>query len=1259
MKTRYIFALAAMVLLASCTKEIQEAEPVFEPIQKTVLTVGINSKTYLGESESGSRKVYWSNGDQIAVNGTASEALANLPEDAESAQFTFNGVLNTPYNIIYPASIYADANHVTLPAIQTYKADGFADGMNPMAGYSADGGSISLSHLCAIVKIKVLQETTAQATARGEGEVPDTDNLVSVRFKGRNNEQVSGSFTIDYQYATLTGASSGADDKVVKVVKSQATSTSTAAEYYIVVPAGTYSSGFDIIVQDKNGHIMTKSKTASWTAVAGKLYNMPEFAFVPTATELGIEISNAAELVTFAQNYNNGVYAGKDDLVATLTADIDFSEGTANADFAATCGIGTKSGEQGTTADNYFLGVFNGNGKTISNYTANVPLFKYTRSATFIENVTLDNSCSFTINSPSSETNHAVLVAYNKGTVSNCASDASVIINNIQDVTTASQNYGGLVGYNKGTVDGCSMGGNIICSQTEQTITANDAKIGGIVGYQGEDEVGTINDCLFSGNITISDATTYGGITAKGKYLYIGGILGRGEKAVIISCTAGIDGTPRMIDARGTFVDAVGGIVGWIASAANSEIKGCHNYMSLSVSNNGARGDTTPCRIGGIASRSAAAINNCTNNGAISSVANATTVDLGGIVGDGANVSNCTNNSGGTITRSNAEATTGQTNRYMYIGGIMGIPNVAGDIIDCTNHAAVTSNILGTASGTTIDMGGILGGGGDKQMDISGCTNDAEIKLDNDNASAAATARNAIGGIMGNATIANTTISECSNTGKVWCNYNAEGSYGPTCVGGIIGHAAADFSITNCSNLVSSGSMILCQNAGEATATTIDLGGVVGWAEGKATISGKKEGATATNTQEIKMDNDNASAVAIARTSLGGIIGYSSEAESNVTSCSNSGKIWINNNTAGSYGLMSIGGTIGHTSAASTVEDCSNSGEILCQNPGAAISAYVDLGGIVGCAEAAITISGTTADATLNSGAVTVSQASSAIVYARNTEGGILGYGKGNDTKITNCKNTAKIFCNLTGVTANNRPSYTGGIVGLLASLAYTSNAASGLSALSGIEIGNCNNTGEVNSSNYNNRAGNKTAPFAGGIAGLISAKNDSKASIHDCTVGSKTLYAYRGMSGGIIAYANLCTIKDCSSAADMSGSNANVAGVGGIVGRLFDGSLDNCSFSGKIAKAKNIGGLAYTLSEQTSGSTITNCKVNGATLTTGTASDKTAAAVLVSITDNKTNTISDCGVKGTLDGAAITLSSNMITTDGGNTTVSNTYLIP
>ena len=82
------------------------------------------------------------------------------------------------------------------------------------------------------------------------------------------------------------------------------------------------------------------------------------------------------------------------------------------------------------------------------------------------------------------------------------------------------------------------------------------------------------------------------------------------------------------------------------------------------------------------------------------------------------------------------------------------------------------------------------------------------------------------------------------------------------------------------------------------------------------------------------------------------------------------------------------------------------------------------------------------------------------------------------------------------------------------------------------------------------------------------------------------------------------------------------------------------------------------TANEQTTGSSISGCKVNGAVLTTGTATDKTAAAVLISVADDKTNTISDCGVKGTLDSATITLESNMITTNGG-ATVTGTYLIP
>lgn len=1126
-KNCFVFLFAAMVLLAGCAKE-ETAAPVGDA-QSLTVTLS-QTKTHLGDREGSgpyTYKIYWSNGDKISVNGTESAELTGLAGTERTATFDFASSLGSaPYSILYPSSVYDDATHVTLPAVQTYKSDGFADGMFPMAGYTADGSNITINHLCSVIKLSVKRASGASA---------DTDNLVSVTFKGKNNEQVSGSFTIDYGAATLTGASSDAADKSVKVVKTLATATDAAAVYYIVVPAQTYSNGFDIIIQDAGGDIMTQSKASSISLVAGKLYSTPEIVFVPTGeADPTLTIDTAVDLIAFATDYNNKVYEGQDDLVVALSGDIAF-DAMSSAAFNATGGIGQKDGVGGATEDNYFLGIFDGGGHTISGLTATVPLFAFTDSGSQIKDLTLSSTCSLTVDSPAVDSNHGALVGRNKGLVKNCTSNANVTINNIQDVSTAEQHYGGLVGRNYGgTIDGCSVTGNITCSQTGQTLTDNAAFIAGIVGTQAD--TGTTNDCTFTGNITISDNTTYGGITAAGKYFYVAGIVGYADDGVISNCTAGDALTPTSIDVRGTFVPAVGGILGWSKTAADSEISVCDNYMSLSVASNGARANTTPLRIGGIAARAAAPVNGCTNSGAISSVSNSTTVYLGGIVADGANVDDCTNNAGGTLTRTNAEADAGQTNRYMYIGGIMGGANAAGDITDCTNHADIISNPIGTATATTLDLGGIVGGGNGKQMDISGCTNDGEIKLNNDNESAVATARSAIGGILGYVSTASTTVSGCANEGKVWSN----------------------------------------------------------------------------------------------------------------------------NNKAGSYGTISIGGTIGRVGASCSVTDCTNSGEILCQNPGAAISAYVDLGGIVGLSEATVTISGTTADATLNSGPVTVSQASSAIIYARNTQGGILGYSKGNNTKITNCKNTAKIYCDLSGTGANNRPSYTGGIVGLLASVSYSSDAASGLSGLSGIEIGNCNNIGEVNSANYNNKGGNKTAPFAGGIAGLASGKSDSKVYVHDCTVGTQTVYVYRGFGGGVIAYANYSTIEDNVSSANMSSVNVNVTGVGGIVGRLFDSSMSNCTFSGSIARAKNIGGLVYSISEQNTdaGSSITDCKVNGATLTTGTGTGFTAAAVLVSVTDAKANTITNCGVKGTIDSAAITLSSNMITTDGG-TTVTGTYLIP
>ena len=991
MKTRYyLLSLAAVALLASCAKEMPA--PVDNPGEaqfKTYLTVGIapETKTHMEDNAGTSHKVFWSNGDKIAVNGTASETLAGLADDVQSTTFSFSGVLSTPYNVVYPSSIFSDATHVTLPEVQTFADGGFADGMFPMAGYSADGSSITISHLCAVLKISIKRATSGTI---------DEDNIVAVRFRGCNNEKVNGSFEIDYTAPALTAATGTGSETEVRVVKSQATS-STAIDYYLVVPAREYEHGFEIIVQDASGHIMTKSAGTSGgkTLVAGKLYTLPEFEFVPTDTELGVVIATASDLVNFAIAFNNKEYG--EDVVATVTNDLVFDANT-SADFNATNGIGQKKNVNGATEDNYFAGVFNGNGKTISGLQATVPVFAFTQTGSLIENLTLDNSCSLTIESTDENEVHGVLVGRSKGLVKNCTSNANVVIENAAKIATGSHHFGGLVGRNYGgTIKNCLVTGNITCSQTvtvavdNQDNSTNAFYIGGIAGSNADS--GSVTGSDFTGNITISDGNTYGGISATytynngtkdvsgGLYFYIGGIVGYADNGTIKSCTSGIDGTARSIDARGTFVPAVGGILGWSKTSTSSEISNCNNYMTLAVASNGARTDTTPLRIGGIAARAAADIKNCNNSGPISSVSNSTTVYLGGIVADGINVSDCDNNSTGTITRTNAEASTGQTNRYIYMGGIMGANNTAGDVKNCNNKASITSNTTGTSTSTAIDMGGIVGSA-TKQIDIASCENTGQVT--NTNSNNAVIARMALGGILGYGPIAATTIDDSHNKAQIYCNAQTKGDNRVSYSGGIAGLMGTiatgvdGLKISNCTNTARVWNRNYNTIANDVAKTPFG-GGIVGAIIGTSTsqayihdcstsdndvvelrgysggIAGYAEAAVIeddTVAQALTGSNANAQG-------LGGIVGWA--VSSSISGCTTSGSI---------NAVKNIGGLVAKLDTGSSIDGCKVDGATLTNGTnGAATAAAV----LVSVAASGVNISDCGVKGTLNGAAITIS----------------------------------------------------------------------------------------------------------------------------------------------------------------------------------------------------------------------------------------------------------------------------------------------
>lgn len=928
MKTRIFFVLAVIGLLASCAKEqaIQNENVLPDgqgtPAGVTTLTVGLtepealapqNTKTHMDiVVMEGKHKVYWSNGDQIAVNGVSSEPLSEIPEYSQTADFNFDAVLSTPYSIVYPASIYADATHVALPAIQDYRAGGFAEGMYPMAGCSADGQGITLGYPCAMVKISVLR---AAADA-------DEDNLIAVRFKGRNDEQVCGSFAIDYETATLTATSSAAADKEVRVIKTMETSTASACVYYVVVPAGTYSNGFDIIVQDVNGHIMTQSKTESTTLVAGHLYAMPQFEFVPTATELGVEIASAQDLIQFATDYNNKVYDYLGDaLVVSLTTDITF-DAESSAAYEATTGIGNVIS---TDVTNYFHGVFNGRNHTISGYTGSVPLFAYSGSSGIIENIILAADCDKVITADNANDLFGAFVGYHKGLLQNCVSHADLTFSNIAN---KGHFYGGLVGRNHGgRIVNCTMNGDVVCPAALTLSTAaNQAGIGGIAGRSNGNSL--IDECQFNGNLTVSDGTQYGGITGvKGVNFFIGGIVGHHQEGVVSNCTTQAG---KAIDVRGTFNAYTGGIVGWIEQKETAAaLDGCTNNMTVTFASNGARDVITPIALGGIVSYGqGASVSNCVNNGAVSTNCDANLLYAGGIaaLGDNSTFSSCRNTAG--VTHTNVTAAT-QTARYLAMGGIVGIftenkGSESGTVSSCRNSGQILCNQLGTSTYTTVDMAGIVGKA-DVPVLITQSKNlkDGVVQVI-DITGKTAFARTTMGGVVGYANKAGSVLRGCSNAAKIYCQYTKGGtSNRPTYMGGIAGFMGvanksgctglAGLEIDDCH---SSGCV---QNQNYNNTLTLEgapiHGGIVGAILGTETDKASIHDCTSSSPGTNPAD----SVITGQRGICGGIAGYVSHAtlEGNASSAT----ITINNNSQG------CGGIVGW-SVASFLSNCTYSGLI-------------------------------------------------------------------------------------------------------------------------------------------------------------------------------------------------------------------------------------------------------------------------------------------------------------------------------------------
>ncbi len=938
MKKSIVLSLAAMVLLASCEKEISVPEVIVNPDDATtVLRIGIpETKTTLGALDGSKRKVYWSNGDKIAVNGNESEALSGVAEGSTVAEFHFASPQAAPFNILYPASIWKDASTVTLPAEQAFVSGSFADGSCPMAGYSADGQAASLKYLCAVVKLPIKKAS-------------DSHNIASVSFASSGSEKVCGDFSINYENGTISGGSGSA----VSVKVGQALSADAALDVYVVVPAATYASGFKLTITDVQNHEMVKAKEGSVTLEAGHIYNLEEVEFKPDIAPTVLNISSAEALIQLAMDYNSAKYLGQP-LTVNLTSDITFNS-TTSAAFAATGGIGSIDNGQGDT--NYFDGTFNGNNKTIKGYAGSAPIFAYIGGSGVVKDLVIDSSCSFTFShNNEADAYFAAVAGYHKGVIDNVDVAAKIALAAKADIAKITA-LGGIAGrVTTGSVTNCSYSGAI----SVPAGFASSAKIlvGGVAGYMSNAN-GSVTASSFDGTIEFMGVGANKEACNEDKnnpFVVIGGVVGYKAGGLVANCTTSdhpviagaYNNTLGTIVDKGTiaWVSAIGGIVG---ENVGGEVNSCTNGAQVLVTIFKDQGSDDQAR----------------------------RIWTGGIVGvnraDGV-VTGCLNNAA-LVHRSNP--------RLQCFGGIVG--NNLGTVTTCANAAALSMGTSGTGSYSARcpNFGGIIGENA-KGAVVSDVHNTGDLLISRTENTTGTEVR--FGGVIGTnyAAIDGGASKNITNSGQVYYNTNITNQAIKYSLGGIVGYSEASIS-----GVANSGYVLFNWASDANIASLVHLGGVVGYMKGAAELelSGCDNIGGASNAGEVNLAVKGGKGGHTGNYA-GGILGYGETAVA-ISNCTNSGYVHGGNTTKVNGKTFVVGGIAAYLVGGSSVSSCTNKGILLNNqfNNTATKEAGDFEGGIVGMAvgtaEARISLSNLTND---------VPDVTTIMGGRRGYTGGIAGY---------------------------------------------------------------------------------------------------------------------------------------------------------------------------------------------------------------------------------------------------------------------------
>ena len=1217
--TKIFFAVAAMVAV-SCTTDVTEDLGVQIPggAGQTTLTLSLEeSRTMLGEAVNGLYPVAWCAEDAISVNGVKSSSIT-IDSNASVATFAFDGVLNYPYAVAYPASA---EGKVVFADQQSYTEGTFADGAAVMYGYAEAEGGMTLKHLTGVLKIGVVGDKT----------------LSFAQISTVDRAPIAGEFALNFADGEVSATTTSKE--LISYSFGEGVELSSTPTYlHVAVPAGKYDELYVTLYDTEGGVMYATVKAGDEKPLkAGKIREFSN-SITYVANSTVFVIKDKATLLAF------GAQAAELEKDALFVADVDMT------------------GETWTPIEGYSKTVL-GNGFAIKGLTA--PLFNETSASikglhlkdvalvtndalymgAFANNITANDNTnpviehcsasgvmtvkntSFASTTKNDKNNlfYGGIVGYGLGVeISNCVN--KVKINVEQTASTAATVaqvgfYGGVVGYITryvNSADSNLITYSIVKNCTNQGAIYIDEKcwelgkglashfVGGVVAFTSKNNVagGEIKGCVNDAPITLHNPNNHGD---GAEYTMVGGIVGYtqilNKEIFKISDCVNTKNGKITVSGKGTSV-YIGGIGGYVyncdwtnvtnyADIECPAILSGHFYIAGCLSSPGVHDSDGNHIYKG---------DNINNYGNINVTGAGNTFYVAGVFGRASqgDVSNANNYGAVTVKPSDVS-----TMANVIIGGLeaTGVGDGdAGSLTNCHNYAPVYIEINGAT--------------GIKQFLAAGFSAYSHRKWDNCSNSKEGTLT-----IKGTMNLINNNILEDTTTDSNYamgamCGYRASQANANS-----VNYADVDIDVA----WTSSGTT----TDGVAHTPFLQIGGFFGRTHqnipdnccnyGTLKIAGSSENSSINmavgglagsciytctnwinNTDVYFSGNHN-------NLYIGGCVGYSHGYKgAPMNNAVNNGKLYIGVDESGStigtnFTLgPKIGGIIGYTLSAMT--DCTNEGEIYYKagrTTGA--SGTLHVGGVVGYAQAeGSKACNTTLTRVTNNGKITIEGGNGACeVWA----GGVNGYlyGKNTQTDLVNngaltinMDNTCTGHFKIGGISGGIRnavsDSENNGKISILGNTGKTIYLGGIVANANGYHRTNLTNNGDI----YVD-ANIKYDCFIGGIT--YDAANGNPIRFTNChntgdiTVSDNT-YVKSGLAiGGLVAkYATANEKKifiGCSNSGNIySGAKTeNAAHLGGFMGYASAGIViiqDGFVNSGNIthggstigADAINVGGL-------------------------------------------------------------------------------------